>query len=63
MKEIVIDKTEYNGAAAVGAKPAALVIKPSGALAYRFLKRLFDFVFSLCVSVVLFIPVVSRKLV
>lgn len=54
----MIDKTEYNGAAAVGAKPAALVIKPSGTLAYRFLKRLFDFVFSLCVSVVLFIPIV-----
>lgn len=58
MKEIVIDKTEYSGAAAVGAKPAALVIKPSGTLAYRFVKRLFDFVFSLCVSVVLFIPIV-----
>lgn len=58
MKEIVIDKTEYSGAAAVGAKPATLVIKPSGTLAYRFVKRLFDFVFSLCVSVVLFIPIV-----
>lgn len=32
-------------------------IQPSGTLAYRFLKRLFDLVFSLCVSVVLFIPV------
>ena len=32
-------------------------IQPSGTLAYRFLKRLFDFVFSLCVSVVLVIPV------
>ena len=56
MKEIVTDKTECVGAEAVGAKPAALEIKPSGTLAYRFLKRLFDFVFSLCVSVVLFIP-------
>ncbi|MDB1822769.1 sugar transferase [Collinsella aerofaciens] len=27
-------------------------------MAYRFVKRLFDFVFSLCVSVVLFIPIV-----
>ena len=58
MKEIVTDKTEFVGAVAVGAKPAALEIKPSGTLAYRFLKRLFDFVFSLCVSVVLFIPIV-----
>lgn len=32
-------------------------IQPSGTLAYRFLKRLFDLVFSLCVSVVLVIPV------
>lgn len=32
-------------------------IQPSGTLAYRFLKRLFDLVFSLCVSVALFIPV------
>ena len=54
----MIDKTEYSGATAVGAKPATLVIKPSGTLAYRFVKRLFDFVFSLCVSVVLFIPIV-----
>ena len=57
MKEIVSDKTEYSGATAVGAKLAALEIKPSGTLAYRFLKRLFDFIFSLCVSVVLVIPV------
>lgn len=51
------DKTEFVGAVAVGEKPAALEIKPSGTLAFRFLKRLFDFVFSLCVSVVLFIPI------
>lgn len=51
------DKTEYSGTTAVGAKPAALEIKPSGTLVYRFLKRLFDFIFSLCVSVVLVIPV------
>lgn len=51
------DKTEFVGAVAVGKKPAALEIKPSGTLAFRFLKRLFDFVFSLCVSVVLFIPI------
>lgn len=34
-------------------------IQPSGTLAYRFLKRLFDFVFSLCVSVVLAIPLAA----
>ena len=58
MKDFVTDKTEYTGAATVGVEPVALVIRPSGTLVYRFLKRLFDFVFSLSVSVVLFIPVV-----
>lgn len=43
--------------APVGAALAVQKIQPSGTLAYRFLKRLFDLVFSLCVSVVLFIPV------
>lgn len=43
--------------ASVGNTLAVREIQPSGTLAYRFLKRLFDFVFSLCVSVVLVIPV------
>lgn len=43
--------------APVGAALAVQKIQPSGTLAYRILKRLFDFFFSLCVSVVLFIPV------
>ena len=47
--------TEQN--APVGASLAVQKVQPSGTLAYRFLKRLFDFVFSLCVSVVLVIPV------
>lgn len=32
-------------------------IKPSGTLGYRFIKRLFDLVFSLLMSVLLFIPI------
>lgn len=43
--------------APVGAALAVKKIQPSGTLFYRFIKRLFDFVFSLCVSVVLVIPV------
>lgn len=43
--------------APVGAALAVQKIQPSGTLFYRFFKRLFDFVFSLCVSVVLVIPV------
>lgn len=43
--------------ASVGESLSVQKIQPSGTLAYRFLKRLFDFVFSLCVSVVLVIPV------
>ena len=42
--------------APAGAALAVQKVQPSGTLAYRFLKRLFDFVFSLCVSVVLVIP-------
>lgn len=42
----------------VGESLAVQKMQPSGTLSYRFLKRLFDFVFSLCVSVVLFVPVV-----
>lgn len=41
----------------MGESLAIQKIQPSGTLAYRFLKRLFDFVFSLCVIVVLVIPV------
>lgn len=47
--------TEQN--APVGAAQAVQKIQPSGTLSYRFLKRLFDLVFSLCVSVLLVIPV------
>lgn len=43
--------------APVGAAQAVQKIQPSGTLSYRFLKRLFDLVFSLCVSVLLVIPV------
>lgn len=43
--------------APVGAALAVQKIQPGGMLAYRFLKRLFDLVFSLCVSVMLVIPV------
>ena len=60
MKEIVSYKTEYSGATTVGADSVALEIKqrkPSGTFAYRFLKRLFDFVFSLCACIVLIIPI------
>lgn len=60
MKEIVSYKTEYSGATTVGADSVALEIKqrkPSGTLAYRFLKRLFDFIFSLCACIVLIIPI------
>ncbi len=32
-------------------------IKPSGTLGYRFVKRLFDLVFSLLMSVLLLIPI------
>ena len=47
--------TEQN--APVGAAQAVQKIQPSGTLSYRFLKRLFDLVFSLCVSVLLVIQV------
>lgn len=51
----VEEKTESR--ASMGETLTIRKIQPSGTLAYRFLKRLFDFVFSLCVSVVLVIPV------
>ena len=43
--------------APVGATLVAYEIRPSGTVAYRFLKRLFDLVFSFCVSIVLLIPI------
>ena len=43
--------------APVGAALVACDIRPSGTAAYRFFKRLFDFVFSFCVTIVLFIPI------
>lgn len=49
------EATEQN--APVGSAQAVQKIQPSGTLSYRFLKRLFDLVFSLCVSVLLVIPV------
>ena len=55
MNLTVEEKTESS--ASMGETLAIQKIQPSGTLAYRFLKRLFDLVFSLCVSVVLFIPV------
>lgn len=58
MEENVSYKTELPGDVTVETKTVPLEIKPSGTLAYRFIKRFFDFVFSFCVSVVLFIPIV-----
>lgn len=58
MEENVSYKTELSGDVTVETKTVPLEIKPSGTLAYRFIKRFFDFVFSFCVSVVLFIPIV-----
>lgn len=43
--------------ASVGESLVVQEMQPSGTMAYRFLKRLFDLVFSLCVSVALVIPV------
>lgn len=51
------DKTDYSGAGAVREGSVALEVKPSGTFVYRFLKRLFDFVFSLCASMVLIVPI------
>lgn len=53
----VAAKEVIESSASMGCALSIDQIKPSGTLAYRFLKRLFDFVFSLCVSVVLVIPV------
>lgn len=43
--------------ASVRGAPAIKEIKPSGTLGYRFIKRLFDLVFSLLMSVLLLIPI------
>lgn len=51
------ETAECSASVGGGESLAVQKIQPSGTLAYRFLKRLFDFVFSLCVTVVLFIPV------
>lgn len=50
-------KEMTESSASMGESLAIQLMQPSGTLAYRFLKRLFDFVFSLCVSVALFIPI------
>lgn len=57
LEENVSDKNQYVAAVAVGDKSISFDVKPSGTLAYRFLKRLFDFVFSFCVSIVFLIPI------
>ena len=41
----------------VGDALAIKEIKPSGTLSYRFIKRLFDLVFSLLMSVLLLVPI------
>lgn len=43
--------------ASMGDALAIKEIKPSGTLGYRFIKRLFDLVFSLLMSVLLLIPI------
>lgn len=53
----VTTKEITESGASMGETLAIQKIQPSGTLAYRLLKRLFDFVFSLCVSVVLCIPI------
>ena len=41
----------------VGSALAIKEIKPSGTLGYRFIKRLFDLIFSLLMSVLLLVPI------
>ena len=50
-------KEVTEGCASVGDAISVNQIKPSGTLGYRFIKRLFDFVFSLLMSILLFIPI------
>lgn len=53
----VTAKEVTESCAAVGDALAIKEIKPSGTLSYRFIKRLFDLVFSLLMSVLLLIPI------
>lgn len=50
MSLIVADKEVTESCASVGDALAFNQIKPSGTLGYRFVKRLFDLVFSLLMS-------------
>ena len=53
---IVAAKEVTESCVSVGDALAIKEIKPSGTLGYRFIKRLFDLVFSLLMSVLLLIP-------
>ena len=53
----VAAKEVTESCASVGDALAIKKIKPSGTLGYRFIKRLFDLVFSLLMSVLLLIPI------
>lgn len=57
MSFIVAAKEVTESCASVGDALAFNQIKPSGTLGYRFVKRLFDLVFSLLMSVLLLIPI------
>lgn len=54
---IVAEKEVTESCVSVGDALAIKEIKPSGTLGYRFIKRLFDLVFSLLMSVLLLIPI------
>lgn len=56
MSFIVAAKEVTESCVSVGDALAIKEIKPSGTLGYRFIKRLFDLVFSLLMSVLLLIP-------
>lgn len=51
------EKEVTESCVSVGDALAIKEIKPSGTLGYRFIKRLFDLVFSLLMSVLLLIPI------
>lgn len=57
MSFIVAAKDVTESRVSVGDALAIKEIKPSGTLGYRFIKRLFDLVFSLLMSVLLLIPI------
>ena len=57
MSFIVAAKEVTESCVSVGDALALKEIKPSGTLGYRFIKRLFDLVFSLLMSVLLLIPI------